>query len=101
MIKTYNLLMIQKKVNIFGLRRILELLKKGSEKGIGSYLYKGFKIQISKYNLSTAQRVSYLYHKRRDSGLCVQCGKKVTKKNPRTGKLYRLCDYHRKKIDLI
>jgi hypothetical protein len=40
-----------------------------------------------------------LYNKRRENGLCVRCGIKVTEKNPRTGKLYRLCAEHREITD--
>ncbi|MBN2444282.1 MAG: hypothetical protein JXJ04_23170, partial [Spirochaetales bacterium] len=29
----------------------------------------------------------------------IRCGTKVKNKNPRTGKLYRLCDHHRNTID--
>jgi hypothetical protein len=86
--------------SIMTLLRIVKDLKAGKEKPIGSYLYKDYRIQISKYNLSTKERVSNLYKKRRLSGLCVQCGKKVKSVNPRTKKLYRLCDKHRKEIDL-
>ncbi|EPE85523.1 hypothetical protein LEP1GSC021_3743 [Leptospira noguchii str. 1993005606] len=66
---------------------------------VGNYLYKGFRIQVSKYNLSGAERVQLLYQKRRNNGLCIVCGNKVTKKNPSSGKLYRLCEHHRKTID--
>jgi hypothetical protein len=74
-------------------------LKKVNEDVIGSYLIKGFRIQISKHDLTGAERVKILYKKRRDNGLCIVCGGKVTKKNPKTGRLYRLCENHRKEID--
>lgn len=89
-----------KKVNIASLKKVMDQLQKGEEGAIGSYLYKGFHIQVSRYRLSTSERVSQLYHRRRTQGLCIQCGKKVRKKNPRTGRLYRLCEEHRNKIDL-
>jgi hypothetical protein len=79
--------------------KIFSSIKKGEEESIGSYLIKGIRIQISKYNLSGAQRVQELYKRRRTQGLCIVCGTKVTKKNPSTGKLYRLCETHRTKID--
>lgn len=88
-----------KKININSLKTLVEQLQQGSEESIGNYLYKGFRIQVSRYKLPTSKRVSLLYHRRRKEGRCIQCGKKVTKKNPRTKQLYRLCDYHRKKID--
>ena len=84
------------------LKKIFDQLKKESDESdesVGSYLYKGFRIQISKYKQTGAQRVQFLYKKRREQGLCIVCGKKVTKKNPSTGKLYRLCETHRKTID--
>lgn len=74
-------------------------LERGSEESIGTYLYKGLRVQISKYKASGAERFARLYHRRRQEGLCVVCGKRVTHKNPRTGNLYRLCNEHRNKID--
>jgi hypothetical protein len=81
------------------LQKIIDNLIKGSQDMRGSYLYKGFRLQISSYKASGAERTSRLYHKRRDNGLCIRCGKKVAGKNPKTGKLYRLCDDHRSIID--
>jgi hypothetical protein len=91
--------MVPKKVTIKSLESIFETLKKGSEESIGIYLYKGLRVQISKYQASGAERFARLYHRRRKNGECVVCGKKVTQKNARTGKLYRLCVEHREKID--
>ena len=88
-----------RKINFLSLKKLYESIKKASGDAVGNYLYKGFRIQVSRYNLSTSERVSQLYHKRRSEGLCVQCARKVRKKNPRTGKPYRLCEYHREKID--
>ena len=88
-----------KKVTITKLQGIMDNLKGASEEAIGTYLYKGLRIQISKYRASGSERFARLYHKRRDQGLCVVCGKKVIQKNPRTSKLYRLCEFHRDKID--
>ncbi len=92
-------LMKPKKINLVQLTKIIGFLTRKSEKAIGNYLFKGFRIQISKYNLSTNERVSLLYHRRREQGLCIRCKKKVTKVNPSTGKPYRLCEKHRK-IDM-
>lgn len=86
-------------VTIKTLERVLEDLKKGSEDVIGNYLYKGFRIQVSKYKSSGTERYMRLYRRRREQGLCVRCGKPVTRRNSRTGKLYRLCDKHREETD--
>ncbi|MBN1410692.1 MAG: hypothetical protein JW969_07590 [Spirochaetales bacterium] len=88
-----------KKVTVKDLDSIIGELIKGGDDSRGTYLYRGFRLQISKYKATGAERTSRLYHKRRDEGLCIRCGKKVGKKNPKTGKLYRLCDYHRNAID--
>ncbi|WCL48697.1 LIC10235 family protein [Leptospira sp. GIMC2001] len=87
------------KVNPASLDKIASDLKKDPETAIGNYLYKGFRIQISKYKASGAERVQQLYKRRRENGMCIVCGTKVSRKNPATGKLYRLCDYHRSLID--
>jgi len=88
-----------KKINQKRLEEIAADLAKGEEVAIGTYLYKGLRVQISKYKASGSERFARLYHKRREQGLCVICGSKVTNRNPRTKKLYRLCDVHRDKID--
>ena len=80
-----------KKVSFKKLQELIDSLQTGSEDSIGNYLYKGFRIQVSRYKSSGTERYMRLYKKRRDQGLCVRCGEKVTKKNPKTGKLYRLC----------
>ncbi len=81
------------------LKKVLSSLEKGSDEAIGSYLYKGFRLQVSKYKQSGCERVLQLYNRRRKNGQCIACGVKVKRKNPLTGALYRLCDMHRKKID--
>lgn len=88
-----------KKINNLGLIKLFQRIKINSKKSIGNYLYGGFRIQVSRYNLSGNERVMQLYKRRRENGECTLCGKKVEKVNSRTGKLYRLCDYHRNKID--
>ena len=66
----------------------------------GTYIIGDFRVDVRKTNpLSGSERVSLLYKRRKDEGLCVVCGKKVTKKNPKNGELYRLCETHRTKID--
>jgi len=88
-----------KKITITQLKKIADELKQGLESSIGIYLYKGLRIQVSKYKASGAERFARLYRNRRSKGLCVICAQKVQDKNPRTGKLYRLCAEHREKID--
>ena len=88
-----------KQSTIATLSKILESLKKGKDDAVGSYLYKGYHVQISRYKQSGSERVLQLYNRRRSQGLCIACGKKVQRKNPLTDKPYRLCDFHRKKID--
>ena len=83
------------------LKKVFGDLKTGKENSTGTYLYKGFRVQISKYQSSGTERSALLYKKRREAGLCVRCGAKVTKRNPVTGKLYRLCDKHRTEIDIM
>ncbi len=77
----------------------LDLMEDKEVAAVGSYIYNGFHVQISEYKLSGAERVSRLYYRRREKGLCIICGKKVNKKNHLTKKLYRLCDKHREEID--
>ena len=84
-----------KKVTIKTLQKVLLDLEKGSEEAIGNFYFKGFRIQVSKYKSSGTERYMRLYKNRRGQGLCVRCGKKVTKRNPNTGKSYRLCEFHR------
>jgi hypothetical protein len=81
------------------LDQLFASLKSASEESIGTYLYKGLRVQVSKYRASGAERFARLYKRRRAQGLCVVCGDRVTSRNPRTGRLYRLCDHHRDKID--
>lgn len=88
-----------KKVTIKVLQKVIEQLQNSSDEAIGNYLFKGYRIQVSKYKSSGTERYMRLYKKRRDQGLCVRCGAKVTQKNPHTGKLYRLCEYHREMTD--
>jgi hypothetical protein len=88
-----------KKIAIKDLSSVYRELQKGSETAIGNYLFKGLRIQVSKYKSSGTERYMRLYNKRRNDGLCIRCGNKVTKRNPHTGKLYRLCEFHREITD--
>lgn len=88
-----------KKLTPQKLRGIFEEVLKANDDSRGTYLFKDFRIQISKYRASGAERTKFLYHTRRNNGLCIRCGEKVKDKNPRTGKLYRLCEKHRDVID--
>jgi len=80
-----------------------KVLKKIAAKSLdacGTYIVGDFRIDVRKTTpLSGSERVSLLYKRRKEQGLCVVCGKKVTKKNPKNGQLYRLCETHRTKID--
>lgn len=87
------------KLSQSSLEQIADDLKKDPEEVVGNYIFKGYRIQISRYQASGRERVQQLYKKRRENGLCIVCGTKVTKKNPATGALYRLCDHHRSLID--
>ena len=88
-----------RRLNTDRLEVILDDLRSGKEQSIGTYLFRGLRVQISKFHASGAERFSRLYRRRREQGRCVVCGAKVTSRNPRTGRLYRLCDQHRDKID--
>lgn len=91
--------MSPRKIAADDLKKVFGELKAGKEQSTGTYLFKGYRLQISRYQSSGTERSAQLYRKRREMGLCVRCGKKVTKRNPITGKLYRLCDDHRREID--
>jgi len=88
-----------KKITVNELAAIFKELRTGSEDSIGNFLYKGLRIQVSKYKSSGTERYMRLYKKRREEGICIRCGNRVTKKNPKTGRLYRLCEYHRRITD--
>jgi hypothetical protein len=90
-----------KKITTKLLEKIFEDIKNASDNSIGNYLFKEFRIQVSKYKSSGTERYMRLYNSRREQGLCVRCGIKVTDKNPRTGKLYRLCEHHREITDRL
>ncbi len=88
-----------KKIAADSLKKVIADLKAGDEKAIGTWLFKGYRLQVSRYKSSGTERSALLYRKRRDAGMCVRCGTRVTRRNPLTGSLYRLCDTHRKEID--
>jgi hypothetical protein len=88
-----------KKITPDVLKKVFGDLRAGKDGSMGTFLYKGFRIQISKYRSTGTERSAQLYKRRRSAGLCVRCGAKVTKRNPATGKLFRLCDLHRTEID--
>ena len=84
---------------IKNVRTLIKIIKSDE---VGWFVYKGKTIFIGYHAGKDAlgqTRKQRIYRRRRSSGLCVACGKKVTQKNPQTGRLYRLCDYHREKID--
>ena len=88
-----------KKISSESLSQTLKRIQNGSEDAIGNYLYRGLRIQVSKYHSSGTERYMRLYKKRREQGLCIRCGSKVKKINPHTERLYRLCEYHRQITD--
>lgn len=88
-----------KKISIKDFQKINLYLKKDSDQCIGNYILNGYRIQISKYMQSGSERVMFIFNKRRSLGQCIVCAKPVKRKNKSTGKLYRLCDKHRAKID--
>jgi hypothetical protein len=65
-----------------------------SDDSIGNYLYNGYRIQVSKYNQSSTDRIRAFAKRRREQGLCVACGAKVKRINPRTTRPYKYCDLH-------
>ena len=79
-----------RKITSDALKRVFTDLRTGDEKAIGTWLFKGYRVQVSRYQSSGTERSALLYRKRRDQGLCVRCGARVTRKNPLTGMLYRL-----------
>ena len=84
-----------KKIGRTELNDLVKKITNKSENALGEYIFEDFKIQVRrKYALTVNERSKRLYAKRRDAGLCVVCGVKVTKKNPLTGKLYRACEKH-------
>ena len=64
-------------------REFEKILKKVAAKSLdacGSYIIGDFRIDVRKTKpLSGSERVSLLYKRRKEQGLCVVCGKKVTK----------------------
>ena len=84
---------------IKNIRTLINDIKSGK---VGWYGYQGKTILVGYHKgrdedgRDSKQRT---YWDRRKAGLCVKCAKKVSKKNAQTGKLYRLCDNHRKELD--
>lgn len=83
-----------KKLNPSELNALEKSILNKSDDSIGNYLVNGFRIQVSKYNQSSADRIRAFAKRRRDQGLCVACGVKVKRVNERTGKTYKYCDKH-------
>ena len=92
------------KQKIEQVKSIKTLINKVKGRIVGQFEYQDLFIQVGfrggrdKSGYDSKQR---RYWERRQNGQCVNCGKKVIKKNPQTGKPFRLCDFHRKKIDRI
>lgn len=83
------------------LGRVLAALRAGRDTAIGTWLVKGLRVQISRYGSSGTDRSARLYRIRRARGVCVRCGARVTRRNPATGRPYRLCDAHRLAVDRV
>lgn len=95
--------MALKKPKIATIKNIRTLNNKIKVREVGLYEYQDLLIQVGFRGGKDADGYNSKqrnYWKRRDMSLCVKCGKRVKKKNPQTGKAYRLCDHHRKKIDV-
>ena len=84
------------KIDTSKLGKIFKDLKEKPDTATGNFLFNGYRVQITRYNISNAERIKLFFQDRRNKGLCKRCGKKVTKINSKTGKLYRLCEPHRK-----
>lgn len=82
------------KVTTNDLSSLEKNLKNKSDEAIGNYLFNGYRIQVSKYNQSATERIRAFAKRRREQGLCVACGAKVKKVNPKTGQPYKYCDFH-------
>ena len=83
-------------------RNIRSLVNALRAKETGLFTYQGLSVQIGHNggrDLDGRSSKQRKYWKMRSGGHCVKCEKKVTKRNQQTGKLYRLCDEHRKQID--
>ena len=84
------------KLNKNTIDEFFQRIEKGDKTAFGVYLYKGLKILIRKKDpLTPSEKYKRFYLKRRAAGLCVQCGEKIKEKNPKTGKTYRYCAFHR------
>ena len=57
--------MSPRKINGDALRKVFSELKTGREQSTGTYLYKGYRVQISKYQSSGTERSAQLYRKRK------------------------------------
>ena len=63
-----------KKITSKNLEKIFEEIKNGSDNSIGNYLFKDFRIQVSKYKSSGTERYMRLYNSRREQGLSLLSG---------------------------
>jgi hypothetical protein len=65
-----------KKVSFKTLEKMMDRLKVGSDEAIGNFLFKGYRVQVSKYKSSGTERYMRLYRRRKENGECVRCGKR-------------------------
>jgi hypothetical protein len=75
------------------LSRLLKNLIEKSEDNAGYYKYKDITISI---HFTASYRNRKNAKKRKAKGLCVTCGKKITRINPVTKELFKRCELHRK-----
>jgi len=84
------------KLNKRTIESLFKRIRNKDKKSIGLFTYNDLIIRVKKPRAENLrERSRRLYHKRRESGLCVQCGKKVRKMNKKSGKPYRSCKFHR------
>ena len=94
--------MEEKGIKVSEIKNFVSLIKAIRSDEVGWFKYQGKTIFMGYHGGKDAlgrTRKKRLYQRRRSRGLCVACGKRITRKNPRTGKLYRLCDFHQEKFD--
>jgi len=84
------------------IRNIRSLVNALKAKETGLFTYQGLSVQIGHTggrDLDGRSSKQRKYWKMKSRGRCVKCEKKVTKRNPQTGMLYRLCHEHRRQTD--
>lgn len=84
------------KLNKRTIQVLFNRIIKADDKAFGEYEYYDIRISVRKpVEQLNKERSRRLYKKRREQGLCIHCGTRVTSRNPYTGRTYRYCDFHR------